>query len=256
VNKKHLAVLEKGVAAWNAWRRRSQVPPDLEGADLRDANLQDVDLTGATLRHAILTGAILTGAILTGAILIDATLTDAALSDTELIGATLMGANPSAHDPRDAVYVRWNHRVGQHCPQQHIVQSTGCRMISASNGLPEALTSAPCTPAVPTTVWTLRQQTRHSGRGGGNDPVVQLPNLRTDVDQPNEKDVIAPSLAHTVRAIAQHHWRSHRAGLVQQRLEALGRAPNVAEQLVERGPRVLRAGHAVVDILDSRPCAG
>jgi uncharacterized protein YjbI with pentapeptide repeats len=51
MNEKHLAVLKKGVATWNAWRRGSQVFPDLKRADLGDANLQD-----ATLHHADLRG--------------------------------------------------------------------------------------------------------------------------------------------------------------------------------------------------------
>jgi hypothetical protein len=90
--------------------------------------------------------------------------------------------------------------VQRHRPKQHIVQSRGWRMIGASNGLPETLSSATCTPAVFTTVWKLRQRTRRSGRGGGNDPVVPLPHMWAYVDHTNKKDVITRSLAHHVRS--------------------------------------------------------
>lgn len=80
---------------------------------------------------------------------------------------------------------------GQRCAKQHVFQSTGCRMmICASNGLVETLSSAACTPGVSTALWKLRQRTRRSGRGGGNDPVVPLPHMWTYVDQPNKKDVV------------------------------------------------------------------
>jgi hypothetical protein len=65
-NKKHLEVLEKGVPAWNEWRkenpsiwpdlagmfRRGESLPSLGGADLSGANLSSADLRGTNLSGA------------------------------------------------------------------------------------------------------------------------------------------------------------------------------------------------------------
>src|SRR5262245_34604929 len=62
-NKKHVALLKKGVAAWNKWREeKPDTLPDLSGADLSDADLSgadlsDADLSGVNLNRANLTGA-------------------------------------------------------------------------------------------------------------------------------------------------------------------------------------------------------
>ncbi len=57
-NKDHLALLIKGVAAWNEWRKKNpKIRPDLSGADLRGANLGGANLRGAYLREAILSAA-------------------------------------------------------------------------------------------------------------------------------------------------------------------------------------------------------
>ena len=54
-NDEHVAMLKKGVAAWNAWRRENRdIRPNLSGANLSEADLQsaillDTDLTGADL---------------------------------------------------------------------------------------------------------------------------------------------------------------------------------------------------------------
>jgi uncharacterized protein YjbI with pentapeptide repeats len=62
-DQEHLAVLEQGVATWNAGRRQHpEIHPDLSEADLGDA-----DLSGADLRHANLMRANLSRAYLSEA---------------------------------------------------------------------------------------------------------------------------------------------------------------------------------------------
>ena len=65
----HLAVLRRGVAAWNAWRATHDKAPDLAGARLRG-----LDLSGALLDGAVLSRADLGEANLRGAGLRDARL--------------------------------------------------------------------------------------------------------------------------------------------------------------------------------------
>ena len=51
-NKEHLAILERGVAEWNEWRKQH---PDI-GPKLREANLRGAKLFEANLNHADLSG--------------------------------------------------------------------------------------------------------------------------------------------------------------------------------------------------------
>jgi len=123
-NDEHVAILKKGVDAWNAWRRANLgTRPDLSGADLKDATLRQADLrqanlseasllnaelvladlseaylsqanlSGASLYYADLVQAKLTGANLTGAVLMEATLREADLSQANLSGASLLMAD-------------------------------------------------------------------------------------------------------------------------------------------------------------------
>jgi hypothetical protein len=110
-NDEHVAILKKGVAAWNEWRKKNRsVPlhPDLSGADLTEANLNAADLSGANLQKAYLLGTFFIGANLSGAKLNAADLiwtdfTEADLSwadfkgakfdQTKLVKANLSGAN-------------------------------------------------------------------------------------------------------------------------------------------------------------------
>ena len=63
VNKKHLAILKKGVPAWDEWRKKNPcIKPDLGWANLIGANLIGANLREAYLRKAILCGAHLIGA--------------------------------------------------------------------------------------------------------------------------------------------------------------------------------------------------
>jgi uncharacterized protein YjbI with pentapeptide repeats len=53
-NKNHLALLEKGVDAWNAWRKENvTVRLELSGAHLRMADLRMANLSGADLSETI-----------------------------------------------------------------------------------------------------------------------------------------------------------------------------------------------------------
>jgi uncharacterized protein YjbI with pentapeptide repeats len=57
-DEEHFALLKKGVAAWNAWRKENpDIHPDLRGADLIAASLSRANLFGADLIEANLSGA-------------------------------------------------------------------------------------------------------------------------------------------------------------------------------------------------------
>ena len=95
-NEEHLAILKKGVAAWNEWgKQHPDIKPDLFKADLRHANLSKANLRGASLGGADLSGANLGGANLSGANLRGAKLGEADLSGANLGEADLSGANLS-----------------------------------------------------------------------------------------------------------------------------------------------------------------
>ena len=117
-NDGHIALLKKGVAAWNAWRdENANILPDLRKANLRNAKLGEANLFGANLTGANLTEASLTEATLRKANLIKAdlrrgdlrgaNLSEANLSRAELNGAylsdaNLTGANLTGADLREA----------------------------------------------------------------------------------------------------------------------------------------------------------
>jgi hypothetical protein len=108
-NDEHVALLKKGVAAWNAWRDGNPyIRPDLTGArlsraDLREANLSRAnlwqarlsraDLSGANLRQARLHRADLSGANLRQAKLSEANLSGVDLSYALLVNTDLTGAD-------------------------------------------------------------------------------------------------------------------------------------------------------------------
>src|SRR5262249_60319308 len=67
-NDEHVAMLKKGVDAWNTWLGESpSVVPDLSGANLSEANLSGANLDGANLSGANLFWACLNHADLTSA---------------------------------------------------------------------------------------------------------------------------------------------------------------------------------------------
>jgi uncharacterized protein YjbI with pentapeptide repeats len=93
-NDAHVAILKKGVDAWNAWRDENpDIRPDLKGADLRQADLRVANLRGADLRVADLSEASLSAAKLSGADLREANLSGADLSVAHLSAANLSEAN-------------------------------------------------------------------------------------------------------------------------------------------------------------------
>jgi hypothetical protein len=112
-NDEHVAMLKKGVGAWNAWRDENPyIPPDVSGVDLskvnfiefnrtyyplrlnfNNANLKGANLHSARLTLADFAGANLSGADLSGARLSRANLPCADLTAANLRGADLVGAN-------------------------------------------------------------------------------------------------------------------------------------------------------------------
>jgi len=103
-NPEHLAILNRGVKAWNEWRKQNpEITPGLtraflgfmklSKADLSGANLINADLNSARLNKANLTAAFLLGADLVKANLTGANLVKANLVGADLVGACLNGAN-------------------------------------------------------------------------------------------------------------------------------------------------------------------
>jgi uncharacterized protein YjbI with pentapeptide repeats len=96
-NDEHVAILNQGAEAWNAWRHENAlkdigVVPDLRKADFRKADLAGAILSGALLGEADLNGADLSGANLYEANLLQAHLNKAHLNGTNLSGANLVCA--------------------------------------------------------------------------------------------------------------------------------------------------------------------
>ena len=90
----YLAILRKGVEAWNEWRDKfPDVQPNLSDANLSKKDLSGANLSGVKLRNANLQGADLSDSDLSGADLRNARLTDANLAGAGLTEANLRGAN-------------------------------------------------------------------------------------------------------------------------------------------------------------------
>ncbi len=112
-NEEHLAILKKGVKAWNEWRERNiELRPDLSGADLSEPfsreielhgikgmregpNFGNIDFGNADLSRTSLKFAGLMDAHLVGADLSKADLSEATLSGSDLSRANLEHANLS-----------------------------------------------------------------------------------------------------------------------------------------------------------------
>ncbi len=84
-NEEHLAILERGVQAWNKWALENPlISPDLMGANFSNANLSRARLDYANLRHTDLSGANLSSAYLRVA-----TFSTAILQNTDLTNARI-----------------------------------------------------------------------------------------------------------------------------------------------------------------------
>lgn len=93
-SREHLAVLQKGVEAWNTWRlEHPGIGPNLRDADLVNRGLTGANFAGANLNDAKLFGADLSKANLNGAKLMRAHLASASLRYAILTHANLIGAN-------------------------------------------------------------------------------------------------------------------------------------------------------------------
>jgi len=128
-NDEHVAILKKGMDAWNAWRAENYtVRPNLASADLANVklggmpftqeelsggytkgavhlNLSDADLDGTDLSGSDLTGADLRRANLFIAQLIGANFRGASFGQANLFGAELMGADLTGADLRSATLI-------------------------------------------------------------------------------------------------------------------------------------------------------
>jgi uncharacterized protein YjbI with pentapeptide repeats len=102
-NKRHLARLKQGVAAWNQWRDENpKIWPDLREADLREAYLAGAFLNNALFHQSSLDGANLVEAQLTKMDLTLAHLTKAHLTRVHLALSNLAGVNLTDVDLTEA----------------------------------------------------------------------------------------------------------------------------------------------------------
>jgi pentapeptide repeat protein len=108
-NDEHVAILRKGVAAWNAWRDENpDTFPDLSEANLSMWKLNRANLSRASLRMASLLGTYLNGASLSKADLSGAKLMEASLILANLTSADLNGADLSKANLREANFYEVN----------------------------------------------------------------------------------------------------------------------------------------------------
>jgi uncharacterized protein YjbI with pentapeptide repeats len=91
-NDDHIAILRRGAAAWNGWRKEQNVTADLSAAGLRGVDLSGFDLAQADLRGVDLRGTNLSRADLSAAHLERANLFKAVLDGADLAGAFLYEA--------------------------------------------------------------------------------------------------------------------------------------------------------------------
>jgi hypothetical protein len=125
-NEEQLAILSRGVEAWNQWRQENPeaaidfkranlrnkqlenanlVEADLTEAELSFANLKSSNLAFANMDHAVISFANLEGANLSAANLEDACLEDANLNDTILTGASFKNASLSNSNLKNAYLI-------------------------------------------------------------------------------------------------------------------------------------------------------
>lgn len=105
-NPEHIAQLQKGAAAWNEWRRRERIDPDLSAEDISrelgghdhegirqiSVHLQGVNLSGVNLSNATLRDTDLTGSQIHQADLSEANLIGSNFSECLAVGTSFRGA--------------------------------------------------------------------------------------------------------------------------------------------------------------------
>ncbi|MEW6492215.1 MAG: pentapeptide repeat-containing protein [Cyanobacteriota bacterium] len=104
-NAEHLALLQRGIAAWNEWREHTnncEILIDLMGANLSGLNLSQANLSRANLSGTDLSGVNLSNVNLTMANLSEANLNDADLTGSDLRMANLRMANLSGANLSEA----------------------------------------------------------------------------------------------------------------------------------------------------------
>jgi Pentapeptide repeats (8 copies) len=124
-NDEHLALLKRGVDAWNKWRDENlDIRPNLSEADLSRADLYRARLSAADLSWANLRGANLIKASLSGAYLYRAGLSRANLYRADLQAATLVGTDFSGAELNDCrIYgvSAWRLKLDSRTKQQNLV---------------------------------------------------------------------------------------------------------------------------------------
>jgi uncharacterized protein YjbI with pentapeptide repeats len=133
-NDEHIAMLKKGVDAWNEWRWQDRdLRPDLSQASLMGVHLFGWNLAGASLHGANLTGASLHGANLTGADLTGANLFRAQLDGANLSYAKLTGANLTQANLTKVILTHAN-LTGAQLPQAVLADTVfgNCALTTAS----------------------------------------------------------------------------------------------------------------------------
>ena len=148
-NDEHVALLRKGVAAWNEWRQQNPgveanlfkanlSGTDLSGTDLSGTDLRWANLIGANLFEANLRGADLSTADLRGANLALAWFIDANLRGANLSGANLSGANLGGADLA-LTNLSWANLGGANLGSANLVRAeltgadlTGCHIFGVS----------------------------------------------------------------------------------------------------------------------------
>lgn len=102
-DEEHIARLCEGVEAWNAWRRNTNISPDLSYSDLSYFTLDRINLQNANLSEVIcertsLVGAKLSRANLHRGFFVEANLSGAVLRGVNSSGADFAGANMTDAD--------------------------------------------------------------------------------------------------------------------------------------------------------------
>jgi uncharacterized protein YjbI with pentapeptide repeats len=134
-NDEHVAMLKKGVDAWNAWRDENpSIVPDLHGADLSGADLSGADLSRADLSGADLSRVDLSEAKLHGVLSEMAKLYGADLSGADLSGADLTGADLGKANLSEAAPRGGPHRGGPHRGEPDPSRHNGCKLGGGISG--------------------------------------------------------------------------------------------------------------------------